>query len=227
MSAYTHSFARFSRNILAALSIFAAVSLAQIDTGAIVGIVHDSSGAAVARAAITLTNNATGVVQTTASNDSGQYQFSAVLPGTYSVKASAPGFGTQVQNDIEIHVQSRPSIDFTLAVGEVSQVVDVQATDRLVGSAVVLAAEEGGPDLQMQRLLRRAGRALGPDRAVLQLNPRHPLVRRLAERADAGADLKDMAGLLLDLARVQDGDTPRDPVAFASRVAAALTAEAR
>ncbi|MBC9177105.1 molecular chaperone HtpG [Pseudoroseomonas ludipueritiae] len=106
------------------------------------------------------------------------------------------------------------------------EVADVQATDRLVGSAVVLAAEAGGPDLQMQRLLRRAGRAFGPDRAVLQLNPRHPLIRRLAERAGAGADLAETAGLLLDLARVQDGDTPRDPVAFASRVAAALAAEA-
>jgi molecular chaperone HtpG len=91
---------------------------------------------------------------------------------------------------------------------------------------VVLSAEKGGPDLQMQRLLRRAGRAFGPDRAVLELNPRHPLIRHLAERAGTGADLADMAGLLLDLARVQDGDTPRDPVAFASRVAAALAAQA-
>jgi molecular chaperone HtpG len=103
-------------------------------------------------------------------------------------------------------------------------VAEVQATDRLVDSAVVLAAEKGGPDLQMQRLLRRAGRALGPDRAVLQLNPRHALIRRLAERADAGDDLAEAAGMLLDLARVQDGDSPRDPVAFAGRVAAALAA---
>lgn len=103
-------------------------------------------------------------------------------------------------------------------------VTEVQATDRLVDSAVVLAAEAGGPDLQMQRLLRRAGRALGPDRAVLQLNPRHPLVRRLATRAAAGEDVAEAAGMLLDLARVQDGDAPRDPAAFARRVAEALAA---
>src|SRR4051794_14251275 len=112
--------------------LFAAVCLAQLDTGAIVGIVHDASGAAIVKATITLTNAATGVVQTTTTNDSGQYQFSAVPPGTYSVKASAPGFGTQNQNDIEIHVQSRPSIDFTMAVGEVSTVLDVQATAQLL-----------------------------------------------------------------------------------------------
>lgn len=102
------------------------------------------------------------------------------------------------------------------------EVAEVRATDRLVDSAVVLAAGPGGPDLAMQRLLRRAGRATGPDRAVLLLNPRHALIRRLADQASGEADLAETAGLLLDLARVQDGDSPRDPVGFARRVAAAL-----
>lgn len=106
------------------------------------------------------------------------------------------------------------------ALGE--EVAEVRATDRLVDSAVVLAAGKGGPDLAMQRLLRRAGRATGPDRAVLLLNPRHKLIRRLAAQASGEADLAETAGLLLDLARVQDGDSPRDPAGFARRVAAAL-----
>jgi molecular chaperone HtpG len=105
------------------------------------------------------------------------------------------------------------------------EVSGVEDTAQLVDSAVVLTAQPGAPDLQMQRMLRRAGRAFGPDRAVLRLNPRHALVRRLAERAAAGEDITEMAGLLLDLARVQDGDTPRDPAAFSRRVAAALAAE--
>ncbi|MFB9971697.1 molecular chaperone HtpG [Pseudoroseomonas cervicalis] len=102
------------------------------------------------------------------------------------------------------------------------EVAEVRATDRLVDSAVVLAAGPGGPDLAMQRLLRRPGRATGPDRAVLLLNPRHKLIRRLAEQAGSEAELAETAGLLLDLARVQDGDSPRDPAGFARRVAAAL-----
>ena len=57
---------------------------------------------------------------------------------------------------------------------------------------------------------------------MLELNPRHALIRRLVERQGAGEDLAESAGTLLDLARVQDGDTPRDPVAFARKVAAAL-----
>ncbi|MBO1076147.1 molecular chaperone HtpG [Roseomonas marmotae] len=101
------------------------------------------------------------------------------------------------------------------------EVSEVRATDRLVDSAVVLAAAQHGPDLQMQRMLRRAGRDFG-GLPVLEVNPRHPLIRRLAEEAKTDTALAEKAGLLLDLARVQDGDTPRDPAGFARRVAAAL-----
>ena len=101
-------------------------------------------------------------------------------------------------------------------------VSEVRATDRLVDSAVVLAAPQYGPDLQMQRMLRRAGRDFGGGLPVLEVNPRHPLIRKLAEGAATDTTLAETAGLLLDLARVQDGDTPRDPAAFARRVAAAL-----
>ena len=98
----------------------------------------------------------------------------------------------------------------------------MRATDRLVDSAVVLAAPEHGPDLQLQRLLRRAGRSFGAGLPVLEVNPRHPLIRRLAGPAAAGEEVAETAGLLLDLARIQDGDGPRDPAGFARRVAAAL-----
>ncbi|MCJ2077624.1 molecular chaperone HtpG [Methylobacterium sp. E-041] len=103
-------------------------------------------------------------------------------------------------------------------------VSDVRATDRLVDSAVVLAAGGSGPDLQMQRLLRRAGRAAGGGKPILEINPRHPLIRALAEGPEDA--VAPAAGTLLDLARIQDGDTPRDPVAFAQVVAAALAAKA-
>jgi molecular chaperone HtpG len=103
-----------------------------------------------------------------------------------------------------------------------SDVSDVRATDRLVDSAVVLAASGSGPDLQLQRLMRRAGRAVGAGLPVLEINPGHTLIQALAKRAESGEDLAEAAGTLLDLARVQDGDSPRDPAAFARRVASAL-----
>ena len=101
-------------------------------------------------------------------------------------------------------------------------VSDVRATDRLVDSAMVLAAAGFGPDLQMQRLLRRHGKPGMSLPPTLEINPRHELIRKLAARADAGDDLADVAHTLFDLARVQDGDMPADPAAFARRVTAAL-----
>jgi molecular chaperone HtpG len=103
-----------------------------------------------------------------------------------------------------------------------SAVDDVRPTDRLVGSAAVLAAPAHGPDLQMQRLLRRTGRAGPPLPPILEINPRHALIRALASQVASGQDVGEAAETLFDLARVQDGETPRDPAAFARRVAAAL-----
>ncbi len=99
---------------------------------------------------------------------------------------------------------------------------EVRATDRLVGSAAVLSANSDGPDLQMQRLMRRAGRAMPPVPPVLEINPRHALIAALAARVAEGGDVTEQAETLLDLARVQDGESPRDPAGFARRVAAAL-----
>ena len=101
-------------------------------------------------------------------------------------------------------------------------VSEVRTTDRLVDSAVVLSAAGFGPDLQMQRIMRRSGRQGFSMPPALELNPRHPLVRSLAVKADAGEDVADTAHLLLDVARVQDGDLPADPAQFARRVTEAL-----
>ena len=106
------------------------------------------------------------------------------------------------------------------------KVDDVRATDRLVDSAVVLSAKLQGPDLQLQRLMRRTGRA-GPQgfasgAPLLEVNPRHPLIVSLAARAERGEALGDVGLTLLDIARVQDGEAPHDPAAFARRVSDAL-----
>jgi molecular chaperone HtpG len=108
------------------------------------------------------------------------------------------------------------------ALGEA--VSDVRATDRLVESAVVLAAGAHGPDLQMQRLLRRSGRTSFAAAPVLEINPRHPLIAALVSHHATGADITGQANMLFDLARVQDGDLPRDPAAFARKIESALAA---
>ncbi|MGH7070013.1 MAG: molecular chaperone HtpG [Acetobacteraceae bacterium] len=95
----------------------------------------------------------------------------------------------------------------------------VRPTGRLVVSAVALAAADKGPDLHLQRLLRRSGRATPSASPILEINPRHPLMLALAA---ARGSLADEAEVLLDLARMQEGDPPLNPARFAERVASAL-----
>jgi len=97
-------------------------------------------------------------------------------------------------------------------------VADVRASNRLTDSAVILAAGDKGPDLQMQRLLRRAGRSTMSAPPVLEVNPRHKLIEALGTKLEDETLIAEAASTLLDLARVQEGDLPRDPAQFARRV---------
>ncbi len=103
------------------------------------------------------------------------------------------------------------------ALGEAVQ--NVRASTRLVDSAVVLAAG-AGPDLQMQRLMRRSGRPGYQPPPDLEINPNHPLIMALAaaQKGSVTEDKQDpvanIAGVLFDLARVQEGEAPRDPAEF-------------
>lgn len=107
-------------------------SRAQIDRGSIVGTVRDSSGALVPNATVTVTNEATNVALATVTNNAGEYQALALLPGAYTVKVTVSGFQTAMQAGIEIHVQSRMEADFTLKVGSMQQEVTVSATEPLL-----------------------------------------------------------------------------------------------
>jgi molecular chaperone HtpG len=117
--------------------------------------------------------------------------------------------------------EDQPDISLLLAALKAAltdAVSDVRATARLSDSAVVLAADDKGPDLQMQRLMRRAGRAMMPSRPILEVNPMHRLITALAGRHEDEALVAEAAATLLDLALVQEGEPPRDPTAFARRV---------
>nr|WP_295739668.1 molecular chaperone HtpG [uncultured Acidocella sp.] len=99
-----------------------------------------------------------------------------------------------------------------------SEVSDVSASSRLKDSPAMLVAAQAGPDLAMQRLLKRAGRPTCGLPPKLEINPGHKLVEALA----AKEDVSEAARLLLNLAKLQDGDLPEDPAAFVRQVAAAL-----
>ena len=139
-NAFVLSVANYWRFVLMG-SLLAGGLLAQIDTGSITGTVRDSSGAAIPKATVTATNKATNVALTVTTNQVGEYQFNALHPGDYSVKAAVSGFSTQEVSDVQLDVQSRPSVDFTLKVGDVTQTLEVQSIAPLLDTQT---ADVGG-----------------------------------------------------------------------------------
>jgi molecular chaperone HtpG len=103
------------------------------------------------------------------------------------------------------------------------QVQDVRVSTRLRESAACLVASDFGFDRQLSRLL--AGREGGAPivKPVLEINPRHALIVKLAEKAKADRKIvEDDVFMLFDLARIADGETPLDAAAFAKRLSALL-----
>ena len=104
-------------------------------------------------------------------------------------------------------------------------VKDVRASQRLTDSAVCLVADEHDLDIHLERLLRQHKQLDTASKRILELNPDHPLIRALANEVPkpGSADrLADIAQLLLDQARITEGDPLPDPAAFARRLNAAL-----
>jgi molecular chaperone HtpG len=99
-------------------------------------------------------------------------------------------------------------------------VSDVRSSERLTDSPVCLVAAESGPDRQLEKILVGVGQLSGISKPVLEVNPRHPLIASLAALGDSdGAFKEDAARMLLDDARVLDGDRPSDALEFSRRLA--------
>jgi len=119
---------------------------------------------------------------------------------------------------------ARLIIAFKETLGEM--VKDVRASDRLTDSAVCLVAGEGDMDLHMARMLKQQGHMDVPDSSrILEINPTHGLIKKLATSAEdlsKKEELSNMAHLLLDQARIIEGEPVSDPTAFSKRLNEAL-----
>ncbi|MGH9556885.1 MAG: TonB-dependent receptor domain-containing protein [Terriglobales bacterium] len=122
-----------SRLMLLVVVLGLAVTLsAQTFRGGIQGVVTDSSGAAVASADVTVTNEGTGLTRTVQTSDAGEYAFTELPIGSYSVSASRSGFQTQTVTGATVSVSAVRRVDITLAAGSVEQKVEVTATLPLI-----------------------------------------------------------------------------------------------
>jgi len=116
--------------IFAALS---AVGWAQaVSTAQISGTIRDASGSAVPGAEIKATQTDTGATRTVNSGPDGSYALPSLPVGPYSLEVTKPGFSTYRQTGIVLQVASSPAIPITLAVGAVTEQVQVEANAAMV-----------------------------------------------------------------------------------------------
>ncbi len=116
-----------SRVWTAALAVLMACACApaQEVRATISGIVKDPTGAPVAGATIRVTNKATGVVVTTETNESGNYDSPYLAPGTYSVEAEQTGFKKYLAQDVVLQTLDKLRLDIALDLGALTEVVTV------------------------------------------------------------------------------------------------------
>jgi len=121
------------RDCLVVLIILCAVpAYAQFDTASVVGTVRDTTGAAMPDATVTLTNSETAVSLTRTTNSEGVYEFATVRPGAYVVTAEKSGFAVALVDAVQVQVGARQRVDLQMAVGQVSEKVEVTAAPPLV-----------------------------------------------------------------------------------------------
>jgi len=111
-----------------AMLLAAAQLSSQNISGMVSGTVKDPAGSVIPNAAITLTNQATGVAQKIATNEAGLFVFPSVLPGTYSLEVAVTGFRTHQVRDLTVTANERRSLgEITLQVGQLQERVQVIA----------------------------------------------------------------------------------------------------
>ena len=122
--------------VLLFVGITSITLLGQISQYAVVsGMVRDPSGASVPKVQLTLTDQERNISRTTTTSASGDYVFADVIPSTYTLSAEGPGFKRLEQKDIVVETQARLSLDITLAIGAVSQTVEVSGAAPVVQTA--------------------------------------------------------------------------------------------
>ena len=152
--------------IVAVVFLTAHVASAQVLYGSLVGNVADVHSALVPHAAVTATNQDTGVAKSTLTNALGEYQFIDLQPGIYRVKVAVPGFKTYERRDIPIPANDVARADVRLEIGSIEQSVTVTGeapalqTDRAETRSEVTAVELENLPVPIGRNYQQLYRAL-------------------------------------------------------------------
>jgi hypothetical protein len=120
------------KSYLAAAGLFAFVcamasgsAFGQAVYGSIAGTVFDSSGAPIPQATVTVTNAERNTTTSVTTNDSGNYSQTHLIIGHYAVRVEAAGFNVEVQEGVELAIDTVSTVDFHLKPGKVQETVQV------------------------------------------------------------------------------------------------------
>ena len=111
--------------LLAGMIFLPAGARGQAVTGTLVGTITDSGGAVIPNIPVSITNQGTGAVTNATSNESGNFTFTFLPPGTYTVTVSAPGFQKKVTSGVSVPVNTTTRVDIALQAGSTSQTITV------------------------------------------------------------------------------------------------------
>lgn len=140
------------------LVILSAAGLAaQSSTGNMRGTVKDAQGI-IPGASVTLTNDENGTIRETVSNETGEYSFPALEPGSYSVKVAVPGFRTFERKGVRVNTQANVGLDIELQVGSLEETITVTADAPLIETTN--ASTGGVVDAKTLESIPTAGRSV-------------------------------------------------------------------
>ncbi len=126
-----------SRHPLWAMAIVLLVSttaFAQTFTGGVRGAVRDANGV-IPGVTVQLVNEGTSITREAVSNEQGEYNFAAVAPGTYTVKASLSGFKSYEQTGVRVGAQQFVTLDIPLDVGQLQETITVSGQAPLIDTS--------------------------------------------------------------------------------------------
>jgi hypothetical protein len=111
--------------VLLAAACSSGSASAQAVYGSIAGTVFDASGAPIPHAMVTVTSTERATTSSVTTNDSGNYAQTHLIIGHYSVRVEAPGFNIEVQEGVELAIDTVSTVDFHLKPGKVQETVEV------------------------------------------------------------------------------------------------------
>lgn len=136
-----------------------AVRLQPATSASLTGTVTDASGAVIPGASVTVRNTSTSVEHTVTTDATGHYLAESLMPGSYSIKAAAPGFAMQRVTDVAVDASRQTTENLILQVGSVSQSVTVESSRDLMPN----------PPAAESKALKSAAVASLPSRAVFEI----------------------------------------------------------